>query len=105
MAKRKIVWSHRARIKLYDILKFYNKRYQSNSYSGKLHRRLTKEIVAAKQRDKETDIRMTEKEKLRRQYNPSPPIQSKPGKKLHKFLTPNVKPIELIPRFTPPNTR
>jgi plasmid stabilization system protein ParE len=48
MAKRKIVWSHRARIKLYDILNFYNKRNQSNSYSNKLYKRLTKEIVLLK---------------------------------------------------------
>jgi plasmid stabilization system protein ParE len=48
MAKRKIVWSHRARIKLYDILNFYNKRNQSNSYSSKLYKRLIKEIILLK---------------------------------------------------------
>jgi plasmid stabilization system protein ParE len=44
MAKRKIVWSHRARIKLYEILKFYNNRNQNNSYSRKLYKRFTKEL-------------------------------------------------------------
>lgn len=44
MAKRKIVWSHRARIKLYEILKFYNERNQSNSYSSTLYKKFTKEL-------------------------------------------------------------
>jgi plasmid stabilization system protein ParE len=44
MAKRKIIWSHRARIKLYEILKFYNERNQSNSYSSKLFKKFTKEL-------------------------------------------------------------
>jgi addiction module RelE/StbE family toxin len=44
MAKRKIVWSNRAKIKLYEILKFYNERNNSNKYSEKLYRRFTKEL-------------------------------------------------------------
>jgi plasmid stabilization system protein ParE len=44
MAKRKIVWSHRARIKLYEILKFYNNRNKTNTYSNKLYNRFTKEL-------------------------------------------------------------
>jgi plasmid stabilization system protein ParE len=48
MVKRKIVWSHRARIKLYEILKFYNDRNQSNSYSSKLYKRFTKELKLLK---------------------------------------------------------
>lgn len=48
MAKRKIIWSHRARIKLYEILKFYNERNQSNSYSSKLYKKFTKELTLLK---------------------------------------------------------
>jgi len=48
MVKRKIVWSHRARIKLYEILKFYYDRNQSNSYSNKLYKRFTKELKLLK---------------------------------------------------------
>ena len=44
MVKLKIVWSHRAKIKLYEIFKFYNERNQSNTYSSKLYKRFTKEI-------------------------------------------------------------
>ena len=44
MAKRKIVWSNCARIKLYKILKFYNIRNKSNSYSNKLYKRFTNEL-------------------------------------------------------------
>jgi len=48
MVKRKIVWSHRAKIKLYEILKFYIDRNQSNSYSNKLYKRFTKELKLLK---------------------------------------------------------
>ena len=48
MVKRKIVWSHRAKIKLYEILKFYIDRNQSNSYSNKLYKRFTKELMLLK---------------------------------------------------------
>jgi len=44
MAKRKIVWSHRARIKLFDILKYYNERNKSNRYSEKLYQKFNKEL-------------------------------------------------------------
>ena len=44
MAKRKIVWSHRANIKLFEILEFYNKRNKSSSYSGKLYNKFKKEL-------------------------------------------------------------
>ena len=44
MAKRKIIWSRRASIKLYSILEFYIKRNKSNTYSIKLHRIILKEI-------------------------------------------------------------
>jgi len=42
MAKRKIIWSNRARVKLFEILKFYVDR--SKSYSIKLYQTFNKEI-------------------------------------------------------------
>lgn len=33
MAERKIIWSHRARIKLYAILDFYSKRNKGKAYA------------------------------------------------------------------------
>jgi hypothetical protein len=44
MAKRKIVWSNRAKIKLYEILEFYIKRNHSKVYSLKLYRSINKEL-------------------------------------------------------------
>lgn len=44
MAKRKIVWSHRARIRLYAILEFYAERNKSKSYSAKLYAKFIKQI-------------------------------------------------------------
>ena len=44
MAKRKIVWSHRAKIKLFEILEFYIKRNQSKTYSVKFYRSIYKEV-------------------------------------------------------------
>lgn len=44
MAKRKIVWSHRARIKLFMILEFYSERNKSKCYSKKLYTRFNKEV-------------------------------------------------------------
>ncbi len=44
MAKRKIIWSHRAWIKLYSILEFYADRNKSKIYSAKLYTRFNKEI-------------------------------------------------------------
>jgi len=44
MAKRKIVWSHRARIKLIQILTYFADRNKSKIYSGKLYRRINKEL-------------------------------------------------------------
>lgn len=43
MAKRKIVWSQKAQIKLFQILDFYTARNKSKSYSKKLYKRLIKE--------------------------------------------------------------
>ena len=44
MAKCKIIWSHRSKIKLSEILEFYAERNKSKTYSQKLYRRLSKEI-------------------------------------------------------------
>jgi len=44
MAKRKIVWSNRARKRLYEILEFYIERNKSKTYSAKLYRLLQKEV-------------------------------------------------------------
>jgi len=44
MVKRKIVWSHRANIKLFAILEFYAERNKSSTYSKKLYKKFTKEL-------------------------------------------------------------
>ena len=44
MAKRKIVWSNRAKIRLYAILDFYIVRNKSKTYSTKLQKLISKEI-------------------------------------------------------------
>ncbi len=44
MAKRKIVWSHRAGIKLLMILEFYSERNKSKTYSKKLYTKFNKEL-------------------------------------------------------------
>ena len=44
MGKRKIIWSHRAQIKLFEILEFYTERNKSKTYSIKLYKRFRKEL-------------------------------------------------------------
>jgi len=44
MAKRKIVWSNRTKIRLYDILDFYIARNKSKAYSIKLQKLISKEV-------------------------------------------------------------
>jgi toxin YoeB len=44
MAKRKIVWSNRAKKRLYGLLEFYVERNKSKSYSIKLYKLLNKEV-------------------------------------------------------------
>jgi toxin YoeB len=44
MAKRKIVWSDRAKKRLYGILEFYIERNKSKSYSIKLYKLLNKQV-------------------------------------------------------------
>ena len=44
MVKRKIVWSNRAKIRLYAILDFYIVRNNSKTYSTKLQKLISKEV-------------------------------------------------------------
>ena len=44
MVKRKIIWSHRANIKLFEILDFYAERNKSDAYSKKLYKKFKKEL-------------------------------------------------------------
>jgi len=44
MAKRKIIWSHRARIRLLMILEFYSERNKSKTYSKNLYTKFNKEL-------------------------------------------------------------
>ena len=44
MAKRKIIWSHRASIKLFKILDFYTERNKSRAYFKKLYQKFCKEL-------------------------------------------------------------
>jgi addiction module RelE/StbE family toxin len=44
MAKRKIVWSNRAKKRLYEILDFYIIRNKSKTYSNKLQKLINKEV-------------------------------------------------------------
>lgn len=44
MARRKIIWSHKAEIKLFEILDFYTKRNKSNKYSIRLYKQFIKEL-------------------------------------------------------------
>lgn len=52
MAKIKIIWSHRAEIKLFKILEFYSERNKSSYYSKKLYQKINKELkILLKQPD------------------------------------------------------
>jgi len=44
MVKRKIIWSHRARIALYGILKYYAERNKSKSYSARFYKKINQNI-------------------------------------------------------------
>ena len=44
MGKRKIIWSHRAKIKLFQILEFYAHRNNSKVYSLKLNKEIKKQL-------------------------------------------------------------
>ncbi|NLK81125.1 MAG: type II toxin-antitoxin system RelE/ParE family toxin [Bacteroidales bacterium] len=43
MGKRVVIWSHKATIRLFEILDFYTKRNKSKSYSKKLYAKLQKQ--------------------------------------------------------------
>jgi len=44
MVQRKLIWSNRAKISLYSILKFYADRNKSKTYSEKLYNKFNQEI-------------------------------------------------------------
>lgn len=44
MGKRKITWSHRAKIKLFQILEIHSERNQSKSYSLNLNKEIKKHL-------------------------------------------------------------
>lgn len=44
MAQRKIIWSHKAKIKQLEILEYYYERNQSKAYSQRLYREIRKSI-------------------------------------------------------------
>ncbi len=48
MVSRKIIWSHKAKIKLYQILEYYITRNQSKSYSQKLYKKIHSKISLLK---------------------------------------------------------
>jgi plasmid stabilization system protein ParE len=48
MVKRKIIWSNKAKIKLFEILEFYTERNKSTTYSKKLYKKFSKELVLLK---------------------------------------------------------
>lgn len=48
MVKLKRVWSNRAKIKLFIILDFYTQRNKSSTYSKKLYKKFTKELILLK---------------------------------------------------------
>lgn len=45
MVKRKIIWSHKAKIKLFEILDYYAERNKNVSYSKKLFKKFKKETA------------------------------------------------------------
>ncbi|HRO75322.1 MAG TPA: type II toxin-antitoxin system RelE/ParE family toxin [Crocinitomicaceae bacterium] len=45
MAKRKIVWSRKAELKLFEILDFYKSRNGNSTYSKKLYKKFIKELL------------------------------------------------------------
>lgn len=44
MAERKLIWSKNAKIKLFEILEYYNSRNKSKAYSKKLYLKIIKEV-------------------------------------------------------------
>ena len=59
MVKREIIWSHRAKIKLYEVLEYFADRNKSRTYSGHLYKQINKELEILKRYPKlglKTDI-------------------------------------------------
>lgn len=59
MVKRKIVWSNRAKIKLFEILDFYTFRNKSTIYSKHLFKKFARELILLKKQPEigvKTDI-------------------------------------------------
>jgi len=59
MAKSKIIWSHLAKIKLFEILEYYAERNKSKTYSINLYKRVTNALdLLHKQHDlgKKTEL-------------------------------------------------
>ncbi len=52
MAKRKVIWSHRAKIKLTEILEFYHQRNKSKAYSQKVYQEIQKGLKLLKKQPK-----------------------------------------------------
>lgn len=44
MAQRSIIWSHRAKIRLFEIMEFYAERNKSKVYSAKIYSKFNKEL-------------------------------------------------------------
>ena len=44
MAKKKVIWSSKAKLKLFNILEYYAEKNKSKTYSNKLYKKLTKTI-------------------------------------------------------------
>jgi plasmid stabilization system protein ParE len=47
MAQRQVIWSHRARIRLYEILEYFAERNKSRTYSVMLFQRFSKQLKLA----------------------------------------------------------
>ena len=63
MAKSKIIWSHTAQIRLFEILNYYSERNKSKTFSLKLHKRF---ITALGLLNKHPDLgKRTEIENIR----------------------------------------
>ncbi len=44
MGKRKIIWSNKAKLRLFEIMEYFAQRNKSKSYSVKLYQRFQKEL-------------------------------------------------------------
>ena len=45
MVNRKIIWSQRAQMKLFEVFEYYTQRNKNKAYSIKLYRRFVKELL------------------------------------------------------------